>query len=47
MVKDAIADPDHPCHGVLDDADDEDRARKVARARAILPPKRRGKRKWR
>jgi hypothetical protein len=46
MVKDAIADPDHPCHRSLG-PDDEDRARKVARARAILPPKRRGKRKWR
>jgi len=46
MVKDAIADPDHPCQELLNDSD-RDRAAKVARARAILPPKRRGNRKWR
>ena len=45
MVKDAVADPDHPCHKGLDSTD-RDRAAKVARARAILPPKRRGNRKW-
>ena len=45
MVKDAVADPDHPSQRLLRRSEKQ-RTGDRPRVRDILPPKRRGKRKW-
>jgi hypothetical protein len=45
MVKDAFADPDHPCHRIVRDLERE-QEREDSRSRAAFPRKRRGKRRW-
>ena len=45
-VKEAVADPGHPCQRLLRVSETEQTSNKP-RVQDILPPKRRGKRKWR
>jgi hypothetical protein len=48
MVKDAVADPAHPCQSLLRkaEAEEENGTMAALRRSPIPPPLRRGKRKW-